>query len=863
MNRNELLAATRELLQREFAAAMRVCVDNCATALFARAEKAKSSLEERTLYTARDDLTKRAATLHTALAKCLEKLVHRSFQTAYANETSARMQSIRADGLSLVETKTIDFEMRLDAALKRFRDEAGDELRDLNIRVALLFLQETIDERENPFRPYLMVRAITEAIEAVDFSQDVAGLLSDELIDQLRARAREIYAKLNELLAKNGVGTELKLRVQKQSDGVRSKDAAGEQPEQDAAAASAAPAHSGAANDSAAPAPANEARQREVASRARLDQFVQWVRNPSQPPSPLGSAPPAPMAAAEPAQFTTETTADGTFGASTAQMPESAAPMSAEAPRSWVTGVKAVGSAIRRLFSVGRALVNSDTPDQEGDDWSRGDGESRPLMSPTLVPISARLEQSVQQLMTQAVPDVGAMVGPNNAVRNLIMEQREQLTALTSEASEQMTIDVVAMLFEFILRDAEVPSETRAQLGRLQYLVLKVALRDSEFLTHKSHPARMLVNRIGSLAISLRQADPNGAKLNAKVCEIVETLLADNSEDVALFAKLIDDLDKFVATQLRSEREAVELAAQAIERVESRTLKFARITSVIGDALSALPVDDNLRNLLLVTWASVVEQAERVTPTTAARYRELVPVLVWSISPKVDEADRKLLVKMLPGLLRTLRDGLTLLGWPKERQDKELAWLVGSHTRALRPAPVEGKVASLALVMELFKPFLQMREAEEAANVMPSAQLESAMVAAVSKELGTEVQVVDNMVEPETTMKAAGPTGPSAPLSREEQAVIARLRAGVAVELKLVGPPRPGRLTWVSANTKSMVFTYDEKQDTFILSARMFLRLLSSGHARFIDSEPLFERALTALLKSADNLDRAATAAQS
>ena len=62
------------------------------------------------------------------------------------------------------------------------------------------------------------------------------------------------------------------------------------------------------------------------------------------------------------------------------------------------------------------------------------------------------------------------------ALRNLILN-KDALNELASNVDEQMTIDIVAMLFEFILRDTQVPAEIRAQLGRLQFLVLKVALR--------------------------------------------------------------------------------------------------------------------------------------------------------------------------------------------------------------------------------------------------------------------------------------------------------------------------------------------------------------------------------------------------
>ena len=161
-------------------------------------------------------------------------------------------------------------------------------------------------------------------------------------------------------------------------------------------------------------------------------------------------------------QFMTSTNADGSVAEQGALSQQPTTAEASPAPRSnWVSGVKAVGGAIRRLFSVGRSLVSGDAA-APADAIARDD-DSRPLMTPTMVPISARLSQSVENLMGQHVPDAASMVGQDQSIRNLIMENREQLTALTDDSAEQMTIDVVAMLFEFILRDAEVPSETRAR----------------------------------------------------------------------------------------------------------------------------------------------------------------------------------------------------------------------------------------------------------------------------------------------------------------------------------------------------------------------------------------------------------------
>ncbi len=172
--------------------------------------------------------------------------------------------------------------------------------------------------------------------------------------------------------------------------------------------------------------------------------------------------------------------------------------------------------------------------------------ENEPAFEPTQFTgsniIHTPLSGMVEELQYIATPDASGIM-ENGRVRNLIMEARARLSDVAKDSTEQMVIDTVAMLFEFILGDTEVPAEVRAQLGRLQFLVLKTALLDPDFFTQAHHPARMLVNRIGSISLGLRSLDPSGERISIEIRQIIETLLADKSEGLALFTRMLDEFD--------------------------------------------------------------------------------------------------------------------------------------------------------------------------------------------------------------------------------------------------------------------------------------------------------------------------------
>jgi hypothetical protein len=81
------------------------------------------------------------------------------------------------------------------------------------------------------------------------------------------------------------------------------------------------------------------------------------------------------------------------------------------------------------------------------------------------------------------------------------------------------------------------------------------------------------------------------------------------------------------------------------------------------------------------------------------------------------------------------------------------------------------------------------------------------------------------------------------------------LRSGVMVEINLSGVPTMGRLNWISPNSTKLILTMEGQATQSVISVRMFRRMLKNSHARFVEVAPLFERAVHALLESADLVD--------
>ena len=877
MDRSELLAATRAGFLQTFMTAADQAMSSAAKTLLRKADFSFSAIEQRSFLDAQRVLNTQQPALRMHFKRAMEQLLTRSFQTTYSTFRPSFSTEINSDNLSLIDTSQFEDQLRVDETTARFRNAADQQLRDLNIRIALLFEQNTIKERENPFRPWLFTRCIATAVEALGERAEISTVLIRQLGESIEESVPLIYNGVNAQLADHGIAAQLQLKVQR-SHGT-GLPLAGAQVESRVEPVSGNAGHQPPRSwpETVLMVPASgqtpgqrqdltaDHGQREAFSELpveQIEQLMESVRRMAQSGSRQGTSAPSARASA------------GTSDIDTAQFgvrqvgPASTVGMS-RAPHG-------VGDVLRRFFAGQPAPLSIQSEPSSGRIEAQMDGDRFAASSapPRARQISDPLTQSLQTLMTERTPTGAAMFDQQNAVRNLILEQRAALASVTRDTHEQMTIDVVAMLFEFILRDNQIPAEVRAQLGRLQFLVLKVALRESTLLTQKGHPARMLVNRIGAISVGLHQLDPSGARISGEICRIVESLLASDTDSSTPFSAMLDEFDAFIAAELRKGDDGVERAVKVIEHAQSRTLRFTHIAAQLDGALGRLAIDPFLRSFLSTTWVYVIERAERGGDAGARRFRTLVPDLLWSIVARADADSRTQLFALLPIIVRTLREGLQLIEWDAERQQPVLDWLVEAHRQALRGGTASAAEPTLGSLHERFAPFVLNPEDDpaEAPSVMPTAAHQQAFLEEAIRETDGEVQPLDPvLVDLACTASQDGvgtgveDTPPDGFQNDVEEAatrldddMLQQLRIGVAVELNLGGAPGTARLSWVDQGQSTLVLTVAGQEAPMLVSARMVQRMLANGRLCFVETEALFERAVAAVLQSAEDLTQLA-----
>ncbi len=269
-------------------------------------------------------------------------------------------------------------------------------------------------------------------------------------------------------------------------------------------------------------------------------------------------------------------------------------------------------------------------------------------------------------------------------VAQVVRDRATEFKKKASTASEKAIIEVVALMFQSILSEDRIPPAMRVWFARLQVPVLRVALAEPEFFNDLAHPARQLIDRMGSCVLGFDASAISGTALESEVRRVVQVIEQYPETGKRVFELVLAEFEKFLAKFL-TERQGTARIVSVAQQVEQRETLTVQYTIELRKLLKDMPIREEIREFLFKTWAEVLAiSAVRDGPQHAdtADYKRAAGDLVWAASAKPNRADRARVIQQLPTLLQRLRQGLTLAGVVGAPQDAQIKRLTDTLAEA-------------------------------------------------------------------------------------------------------------------------------------------------------------------------------------
>lgn len=366
-----------------------------------------------------------------------------------------------------------------------------------------------------------------------------------------------------------------------------------------------------------------------------------------------------------------------------------------------------------------------------------------------LIQLLSRVQHMPAVMNNEVALNVRALIGQ--------LQQKTGVSANIGQVDDQV-MNLVNMLFDFILEDRNLASPMKALLSRMQIPIIKVAVADKSFFTQGGHVARRLLNEMATAAMGWTgdhdscQGDP----LYKKIESVVRRLIDDFDTDLAIFDELLADFSAFLEKEKKRaavlERRTIdaedgkakaEVARTTVDiEVEIRTVGMA-LPQVVNDL-----VKDAWSNVLFVTALKYGYEAQEWQNQLL-----VLEDLVWSVQPPKSAEQRQKLIKLVPGLLKRLRSGLDTISFnPFEMSDLfkslekvHIACIRGKA--AQRPAPAkqpvtpENKVQSEAVESDLSAVAAPIPP-QEASSAKPDSKRPVPKPVSAKKDTHTEAQAL-------------------------------------------------------------------------------------------------------------------------
>jgi hypothetical protein len=314
-----------------------------------------------------------------------------------------------------------------------------------------------------------------------------------------------------------------------------------------------------------------------------------------------------------------------------------------------------------------------------------GDTAQMKPVSPVLAEAINNAQVGVQQRATPRTGDAAPVSTPQ-----LLAELQQRKQALKQAAStpvERATIEIVAMMFQSILTEDRIPATIRVWFARLQMPVLRVAVSEPDFFATIDHPARRLIDRMGACVMGFdsSQTENSGEALSKEVKRVVQVVEAYPDTGRRVFQTVLVEFEKFLEHFFKNENEATRKGVSLAQQIEQRETLAIQYTIELRKMLNEMPVQEEVRQFLFQVWADVLA-------TTAVRYgaqadqtkamKRAATEVIWSAGAKVTREERAEVLRRLPPLLKTLRDGMASAGMSTEKQDEQIQTLNNSLAAA-------------------------------------------------------------------------------------------------------------------------------------------------------------------------------------
>ena len=275
------------------------------------------------------------------------------------------------------------------------------------------------------------------------------------------------------------------------------------------------------------------------------------------------------------------------------------------------------------------------------------------------------------------------------------------------DKSDMQTIDLVGMLFEYMLNDENLPNSIKALLSYLHTPFLKIAFIDPGFFEQAEHPARVLLNSLAEAGARWVSDDGSAQyDMYSKIKDIVDRILQEFDNDVKIITELLLEFSSYTKNIIRRQELMEKRATEKAQGEE----KLREVKLKVNDEVRSRTEDRELPSavllFLLQPWSDYLSFALLRYGDKSDRWGKALAIVddvLWCVEPKESAADKTRQLEIHDDLIAAIEAGFETIGYDQLKGNKLVDALSALIKLAMQskkaepaPAPMRDKLERIA-----------------------------------------------------------------------------------------------------------------------------------------------------------------------
>ncbi len=274
---------------------------------------------------------------------------------------------------------------------------------------------------------------------------------------------------------------------------------------------------------------------------------------------------------------------------------------------------------------------------------------------------------------------------------------------------DMKTIDLVGMLFEYMLDDEQVPDCVKALLSHLHTPFLKIAVQDRDFFMQEDHPARMLLDAMADAGINWVGNDGSSEfGMLDTIRSTVRSVLDGYQNEPQLFTQLLMEFGAYV--------QKVELKVQLMEKRVAENARGEdrlrgvkqRVNQEVQQRIANKDLPSSILLLLLKPWSDYMAFLLLRYGDKSDSWSEavnLIEDLLWGLELSDSNEDKLRWRQHYHWIESTIEKGFESIGYDpgkavKLKRSIDRVYQLNSTQRSQETTPTEVKQKMLSMAQK-------------------------------------------------------------------------------------------------------------------------------------------------------------------